>query len=254
MTEGAPEVATAYYYRSASLLKEIAEVLGKSDDAKKYGELAENIRNAYRFTCMQDGVIESDRQCEYVRPIAFGLLNEDEAETAADTLNAMIIKNGYHLNTGFLSTPDLCRVLAEHGHSDTAYRLLLQEECPGWLYAVKKGATTIWETWDGIRADGTVHDSLNHYSYGAVSGWLLSGVCGIAMNAGKLTVKPCPDKSIGFAEGCWKSPYGEIKSAWYCEENQIRFVISVPCAADIELPDGQKHSVGKGDYSYEVSL
>ena len=254
MTEGAPEVATAYYYRSASLLKEIAEVLGKREDAEKYGELAENIRNAYRFTCTKDGVIESDRQCEYVRPIAFGLLNKDEAQNAADTLNAMIIKNGYHLNTGFLSTPDLCRVLAEHGHSDTAYKLLLQEECPGWLYSVKKGATTIWETWDGIRADGTVHDSLNHYSYGAVSGWLLNGVCGIAMNAGKLTVKPCPDKSIGFAEGCWKSPYGEIKSAWYCEENQIRFVISVPCAADIELPDGQKHSVGKGDYSYEVSL
>ena len=254
MTEGAPEVATAYYYRSASLLKEIAEVLGKSDDAKKYGELAENIRNAYRFTCTKDGVIESDRQCEYVRPIAFGLLNEDEAQAAADTLNAMILRNTYHLNTGFLSTPDLCRVLAEHGHSDTAYRLLLQEECPGWLYAVKKGATTIWETWDGIRADGTVHDSLNHYSYGAVSGWLLSGVCGISMNAGKLTVKPWPDRSIGYAEGCWKSPYGEIRSAWKYEDNRICFTISVPCAAVIELPDGQKHSVENGDYSYEVSL
>lgn len=88
----------------------------------------------------------------------------------------------YHLNTGFLSTPFLCKVLSEHGYADTAYRLLLQDICPGWLYAVKKGATTIWETWDGVREDGTVHDSLNHYSYGAVVGWLFDSVCGIRVS------------------------------------------------------------------------
>ena len=108
-----------------------------------------------------------------------------EVREAADALADLVVKNGYHLNTGFLSTPDLCRVLAENGHADTAYRLLLQEECPSWLYAVKKGATTIWETWDGVRDDGTVHDSLNHYSYGAITGWLFDGVCGISLKAGK---------------------------------------------------------------------
>ena len=121
-----------------------------------------------------------------MRPIAFGLLEAEEEQQAADDLNELVIQSGYHLNTGFLSTPDLCRVLSDHGHADTAYRLLLQEDCPGWLYAVKCGATTIWETWDGIRPDGTVHDSLNHYSYGAISGWLFSGVCGIRMTAGNV--------------------------------------------------------------------
>ena len=101
----------------------------------------------------------------------------------ADELNELVVKNGYHLNTGFLATPFLCSVLADHGHTDTAYKLLLQDTCPSWLYAVKKGATTIWETWDGVRADSTVHDSLNHYSYGAISGWLFNGVCGIRLCA-----------------------------------------------------------------------
>ena len=143
MMFGAPEVATAYYFRSASLLSRIAGILGRPEDEKRFREIAENARLAYRRCCLKNGQIKSDRQCEYVRPIAFGLLDGDEVQAAADALNELVVKNGYHLNTGFLSTPDLCRVLAENGHANTAYMLLLQTDCPGWLYAVKKGATTI---------------------------------------------------------------------------------------------------------------
>ncbi len=253
-TEGAPEVATAYYYRSASLLAQIAEVLRKPEDASRYAEIAEKAKKAYRFCCLKDGQIISDRQCEYVRPIAFGLLDGEENQQAADALNALVIKNGYHLNTGFLSTPDLCRVLAENGHTDTAYKLLLQKDCPGWLYEVKQGATTIWETWDGVRPDGTVHDSLNHYSYGAVCGWLFSGVCGIQPEAGKLTIRPYPHPSLGHAEAKWLSPVGEIRSEWQYENDQILMNISVPVPAEIILPDGRKYQVKAGAYSYEVSL
>ena len=253
-TEGAPEVATAYYYRSASLLAQIAEVLRKPEDASRYAEIAEKAKKAYRFCCLKDGQIISDRQCEYVRPIAFGLLDGEENQQAADALNALVIKNGYHLNTGFLSTPDLCRVLAENGHTDTAYKLLLQKDCPGWLYEVKQGATTIWETWDGVRPDGTVHDSLNHYSYGAVCGWLFSGVCGIQPEAGKLTIRPYPHPSLGHAEAKWLSPVGEIRSEWQYENDQILMNIAVPVSAEILLPDGRKYQVKAGAYSYEVSL
>lgn len=252
--EGAPEVATAYYYRSASLLSEIAGILGKPEDASRYARIAENAKKAYRFTCTQEGRITSDRQCEYVRPIAFGLLDGEENQAAADKLNELVVQNGYHLNTGFLSTPDLCRVLAEHGHVDTAYRLLLQEDCPGWLYAVKKGATTIWETWDGVRPDGTVHDSLNHYSYGAICGWLFSGVCGITLEAGKLRIAPTPHPSLGFARAKWLSPVGEIRSGWAYEEGRLRFHIAVPIPAVIQLPDGQTHAVQKGEYRYEIPV
>ena len=252
--EGVPEVATAYYFRSASLLSRIAGILGHSQDASRFAQIAENAKKAYRFCCLKDGRITSDRQCEYVRPIAFGLLYGKENQQAADALNELVIKNGYHLNTGFLSTPDLCRVLAENGHIDTAYQLLLQQECPSWLYAVKKGATTIWETWDGVRPDGTVHDSLNHYAYGAICGWLMSGVCGIRLEAGSLTLRPYPHPSLGHAEAKWLSPVGEIRSGWRYTNDRLHFEIDVPVPAEIILPDGGKHQVKAGEYSYEISL
>lgn len=252
MLHGAPEVATAYYFRSASLLARIAEVLGKADDAEKYAEIAENAKKAYRFACIKDGKIVSERQAEYVRPIAFGLLDGEEAQNAADDLDELVKKNNDHLNTGFLSTPFLCSVLADHHHVDTAYRLLLQDTCPSWLYAVKKGATTTWETWDGVRQDGTVHDSLNHYSYGAISGWLFSGVCGIRLSEGKLSLVPRPDPSLGFAKAKWDSPVGVIKSGWEYQNDKLIFHFSVPVPAHVELPNGEKHEITPGSFTFEL--
>ena len=253
MMFGAPEVATAYYFRSASLLSRIAGILGRPEDEKRFREIAENARLAYRRCCLKNGQIKSDRQCEYVRPIAFGLLDGDEVQAAADALNELVVKNGYHLNTGFLSTPDLCRVLAENGHANTAYMLLLQTDCPGWLYAVKKGATTIWETWDGVREDGSVHDSLNHYSYGAISGWLFSGVCGIRLEAGKLTIRPCPDPALGYADAAWRSPVGTIRSAWEYREGKLLFDFALPVPATIELPNGKRYET-TGEVHDEILL
>ena len=254
MMFGAPEVATAYYFRSAALMAEISKILGRKENAKHYAETAINARKAYRFTCTDNGTIKSDRMCEYVRPVAFGLLKKNEVPAAVDELNKLVENNKYHLNTGFLSTPDLCRVLAENGHADTAYRLLLQDECPGWLYAVKKGATTIWECWDGVRPDGTVHDSLNHYSYGAIAGWFFSGACGISLKAGQLTIAPHPGRELGFAEAEWHSPAGTIKSAWIYENDKLIFTGEVPVPAVIRLPNGESHEITKGDYRYELLL
>jgi len=254
MMFGAPEVATAYYYRSADLLSRIAEILGKTDDAQQYAELAANVRKAYRHTCTKKGEIRSERQAEYVRPIAFGLLDEEEIPKAAWQLHALVERSGWQLNTGFLSTPLLCGVLADNGYTETAYRLLLQDKCPSWLYAVKKGATTIWETWDGIREDGTVHDSFNHYSYGAISGWLLQGVCGIRLQAGKLRICPRPDRSLSHAEGTWQSPVGRIESSWHYEDDRIRFRFRLPVPAVIELPDGRTYDADAGEVQDEVLL
>ena len=251
---GAPEVATAYFYRSACVLSEIAEVLGKAEDAEYYAAVAENAKKAYRFACTENGRVVSDRQCAYVRPVAFGLLEGEEAKAAVNDLAALVEKNGCRLNTGFLSTPDLCRVLADHGHVDTAYRLLLNETCPGWLYAVKKGATTVWETWDGVREDGTAHDSLNHYAYGAVSGWLFSGVAGIRLDRGNLTLAPNPDPALGFAKARWASPVGTVKSEWTYKEDKLIFTFTVPVPAEITLPDGETYTVEKGEHRYELPV
>ena len=199
---------------------------------------------------IDNGRTHSDRQCAYVRPIALGLLDPEDERQAAEDLNELVQKMDYHLNTGFLSTPFLCKVLSEHGYADTAYRLLLQDTCPGWLYAVKKGATTIWETWDGVREDGTVHDSLNHYSYGAVCGWLFSGVCGIRLENGKVTIAPEPYPALQYAKAAYDSPVGTIVSGWKYEGDQVSYEFTIPSnvTAEVILPDGRRETLSAGTY------
>ena len=244
-------VGTAYLAYSGRLLAEVADALGKAEDAETYRGTSANAVKAYRAAFTDNGVITSDHQCEYVRTIAFALLGGEEARTAAAALNKMVVENGYHLNTGFLSTPFLCDVLAKYGYTDTAYKLLLQPDAPGWLYEVGKGATTVWETWTGIDADGKPHDSLNHYSYGAICGWLFGGVCGIHYADGALTIAPTPDKSLGWAKASYDSPAGRIVSGWHYNGDTVTYEFEIPAnvTADVTLPDGRKMQLAPGKYT-----
>ena len=243
-TKGAPKSATAYYFYSTKLLSKIAAILGKEEDAKGYEELSEKIRRAYLNRFTEDGIVHSDRQCDYLRPLQFGIL--DRKEENAKILNEMIVRNGYHLNTGFLSTPFLCPILCEYGYVDTAYRLLLQESAPSWLYAVKKGATTIWESWTGLEeADNA---SLNHYSYGAVSGWLVGGVCGIHVDNGKVTIRPYPNEQLKYAKAEYRSPLGRIASSWryFSDGIEYEFIVPANASAELILPNGEKRTLESG--------
>lgn len=239
------KVATAFFAYSGKQLAEIAEILGKTEDAEHFKETACKAGKAYRFIATKDGKIHSDRQADYVRALAFELLDGAEAVQAAKDLNELVKKCEYHLNTGFLSTPNLCRVLADNGYVETAYRLLLQDTMPGWLYEVKKGATTIWENWDGINEKGEPKASLNHYSYGAVAGWLFDGVCGIHVENREITISPKPCGLLKYARASYLAPCGEIESAWRYEKDQIIFEVSIPAntSARILLPDGREEKI-----------
>lgn len=252
---GEPEVGTAYLSYSSRLLSEMAEELGKVEDAAHYGEAAKKAREAYRRVYTENGVIhEKKRQCLYVRPMALDLLTEAEKLAAAKTLAEMIRKNNNHLNTGFLSTAYLCRMLSDYGQTETAYDLLLQENSPSWLYEVKKGATTIWESWLGIDEKGDIRSSFNHYSLGAVSGWLVDSVCGIRVSDGDITVTPKPDKRLGWAKGAYDSPYGRIESSWRYEGSACTFLVTVPSGTEalITLPDGTQHRKGSGTWEFSI--
>ncbi len=242
LTKGAPEVPTAYLAYSSCLLSKDAKLLGKDEEYQKYLDYSKHVKQAYCHKFLKNGKIENDRQACYIRPIALDVLNEEEKKQAAKDLNELIIKNDYHLNTGFLSTAYLCPVLTEYGYVDTAYKLLLQTSAPSWLYEVRHGATTIWERWDGIKEDGSVHDSLNHYAYGAISGWLFKYVAGINLDYGKLTIKPYPSKELGYIDCEYKSPLGIIKSSWQYKDDHIYFKIEVPCniKAKIVLPNSEE--------------
>ena len=253
---GVPEVATAYLSYSASLMAEIAGVLGETADSESFRALAENAKKAYQLLQMDENGVprKTSRQCEYVRPLAFGLAGN--AEKTAEALNRLIRENDYHLNTGFLSTPYLCGMLTKYGYHDTACRLLLQESVPSWLYAVENGATTIWETWDGRRADGTVHDSFNHYSYGAVVGWLFADVAGIRVEGERIRIAPCPDAQLSFAGAQYGSPLGRIGSRWEIRGGEVLYTVTIPAGrtAELCLPGAETMSVGAGTHTFTGEL
>lgn len=249
------EVATAYYAYSARLLSEIAEVLGKDADADRYRELANMVKAAYRHTFTKDGLVESDRQCRYVRPVALDLLSESDKRRNVERLNRMVIANGYRIATGFLTTPFILPVLTDYGYVETAYRMAQNRERPGWLYEVDKGATTIWENWNGIDDKGVPRDSLNHYSLGAVTGWLFTRVAGItpiAPGFAKIQIKPVPGGNLSSVSCSYESAAGRIESAWHRSGLDLTFDISVPAETRLVLPDGTIHEVSPGSHTFTV--
>ena len=251
LLNGVPDIATAYYAYSSRMFSEIAKVLGHDADAKYYLEIYEHAKAAYRSIELQNGHIHSERQCRYVRPLQMGLLDEEDAKRAASDLNDLVVKNNYHLNTGFLTTPHLCSVLAEYGYVETAYRLLLQEDIPGWLFQVKQGATSVWESWEG-NTGSTGVASLNHYSKGAVVSWLIEGVCGIRANAWEIIIKPQPCHMMQYASASYKSPHGTIKSGWRYLNDQVEYTVTIPsnCTAVFIKQDGTRKKLQPGKHVF----
>ena len=251
---GHAEIATAFLAQGCLLMQEMAERLGKREDAEFFRDAYEKARAAYRYLYVKDGRIDSDRQCLYVRPIAHELLSEEEKKLAVGDLVKLIRKNRNQIGTGFMTTGYLCNVLTDFGYASVAYDLFLQTEQPSWLYEVRQGATTIWEGWYGIQKDGSRSGSHNHYSLGVISEWMMSRVLGIVVSDGSLTVRPYPDRRLGFAEGSYDSPLGKIKSAWRYEGEEILYTVEIPCNSDatVILPDGQTCKAAPGIHHFRT--
>ncbi|MFE6077470.1 family 78 glycoside hydrolase catalytic domain [Paenibacillus sp. NPDC057886] len=239
-----PDVATAYLAYSTRLLAEMASVLGKAELAQEYNLRYEKIRKVYNTYFIKDnGTILENRQAPNVRTLAFGLAETQKEQAVADRLAEMVVEQNYHLNTGFLSTPFILHVLADHGYSEIAFRLLEQTSDPSWLYAVSHGATTIWESWRGIKPDGELTGSLNHYSYGAVCDFLFSSIAGIrplweTPGFKHVLIKPMVGGTLTHASATFESPYGMIKSGWLKSEGGVTYDFGIPAnsKATVILP------------------
>lgn len=232
-----PDVATAYYAYSTRLVAEMANLLGKSEEENKYRSLYSKIKRVYNQYFIQDnGVIIEDRQAPNARTLAFDLANEDKKQVVAHKLAQYVIEQNYVLNTGFLSTPFILHALADNGYADVAFRLLEQDACPSWLYAVSKGATTIWESWRGVKPDGELSGSLNHYSYGAVCDFLFSGIAGIQSEWNQagfkhIVIKPLVGGTLTHASATYESPYGTIQSSWKKHDHKVSYSFTIPVNA-----------------------
>ncbi len=259
-------ISTAYFANSAKMVAKIAHLLGNACDAEKYERLSEKIGLSFCRTFLDEGGhIKNGFQSIYADAIRFGILPEKAHQAAVEDLEKDVDKHNDHLMTGFPGTPHLLFALADCGREDTAFRLLMQESCPSWLYPVKCGATSIWERWDALQEDGSVNEeqvgssnmvSFNHYAYGAVGEFLYSRVAGLEpVESGYKHFKVAPIAGGGLtcAKACYQSPYGMILVEWAMREDQtFSLFVTVPpnTSATVCLPDKQQFEVGSGEHRY----
>ncbi len=247
-----PEVSTAYTAYCFRLFAEIAEEISDPDTAREYADLAEKVTGSYQaMRKLPEFSLDTDRQAMLVRPLAFDLLDEEQRAFAKQRLLKALENYGWRLGTGFLSTPLILYVLAQID-LEAAFKLLENEAMPGWLFMPKSGATTVWESWEGIHAQGGIA-SLNHYSKGAVCAWLFDSLCGIRMaGENRFVIWPLAGGMLAHAKANYQSVYGNVESGWEKKDGKTVYTVTVPanCTAEIRL-GGKIETVTAGTYIFE---
>lgn len=256
-------INTAYFAHSAHLISKIAEVLGKTEDKKKYQSLYKNIAAAFENKFFnEDGSIKNNKgtQTGYLLAIHFELLESETKEKAQKHLLEEIEKADYHLGTGFLGTPILPKVLDDMGEIDLMYKILFKETYPSWFYSINQGATTMWERWNSYsKKDGfnpQSMNSLNHYAYGAVGQWMYERIAGVApIEPGYKTIRiaPQPNKRLTFASVKVNTPYGETASSWRIENNIFYLDVVIPpnTTAEISIPSNKIETLEVNGNTFE---
>lgn len=244
------EECTAYLHFTMKHMAEAAAALGKAEDAALFEEYARGAAGAYEYLFLRDGIPDTDRQAKLIRPLAFGIAEGETKSALEERLAKAVESRGYRIGTGFLSTPFVLGTLTGMGRPDLAYKMLENEEQPGWLYEVNCGATTVWENWEG-----TV--SHNHYSPGAVCQWLFDTVAGIRTGGeNRFCIQPVPGGTLTHAQAVYDSPYGRVESGWKKDaDGGIVYTVVIPAntAADIMLPDGTCRRAGAGSHVFVQS-
>jgi len=254
-------VATAYLARSAEIVADTARIIGH--DPTPYDTLATATREAFaRHYVTGIGRVLSDAPTAYALALQWALLpTGSQRRHAGERLADLVRANGFRIATGFVGTPLMTDALVTAGHSDLAYRLLLEKSCPSWLYPVTMGATTIWERWDSMLPDGTINPgqmtSFNHYALGAVADWMHRSVAGLAPTAPgyrHIVVKPVPSAALTHATARHHTPYGEASVAWKRDNGRFTLDVTVPpgARATVHLPGATPLEIGHGTHTWTV--
>jgi alpha-L-rhamnosidase len=273
-------LATAYWSLIANMMSQMAHAIGKSADAKRYDDVVQNIRTAFRKAYIKDnGEVGTGTQTSYVVALYTKMAPESLEPLLVDKLVKDIEARDWHLSTGFLGTPFLLFTLADHGRSDVAYRLLLNDTYPSWGYMLSKGATTWWERWNGDTGDPSMN-SYNHYAFGSVIAWVYRYAAGIdtlpnSPGFKEIVIHPHLDSRMTAARAEYDSIYGKIVSDWKgTDAGPFSLSVTVPAntSAKVFLPaiagaqltedgnpvDAQPErgsyvvTVGSGSYKFDV--
>ncbi len=282
----------SFFAHSTQLLVNAAKTLNKIDDVEYYSIELNKIKAAFMQEFVSpNGRLTSNTQTAYSLALAFDLFPENMRDKAVERLIKNINDYQGHITTGIVGTSYISNVLTRYGKTDIAYKMLLKETNPGWLYQVKKGATTIWERWDGIQEDGSFQtasmNSFNHYALGSIGNWIYNTIAGIQRDADapggrNMIIHPIPGGGITSAKGIYDSPYGEIVSQWEIIDSAFVLKVSVPAnsTAVVYLPSEEagkiaekgniktkskemkilssaegytKILIGSGDYTFEIN-
>lgn len=267
-------VADAYLVRVLETISKISLLLGKKDDSDRYQKQASSARQAFgQEYITPSGLLVGDTQTAHALAICFRLFDKEAGLTkSASRLSHLVHQGKYRIATGFAGTPLISHALSETGNHQLAYRMLLERQCPSWLYPITMGATTIWERWDSMLPDGSINPgsmtSFNHYALGSVANWLHKVVGGISpLTPGwqKILVKPVPGGTINSAEVSYESPHGRIECSWHIggqgDTFDMTVVIPPNSTAVVVLPsrDEKKQqnggeegfSIGSGKHHFE---
>jgi alpha-L-rhamnosidase len=231
-------IAQCFFAHSTQLLINAAKVLNNTADVQRYTELLNHIKEAFlKEYVTHSGRLVSSTQTAYVLALQFDMLPESLRTQAAQRLATNVKDYDNHLTTGFLGTPYLCHVLSRFGYDTVAFKLLLQETYPSWLYPVKMGATTIWERWDGQKPDSSFQtpgmNSFNHYAYGAIGDWMYRTICGLDTyeeGAGykKIKIQPHTGGNLSYANADLQTAYGKLSSHWKISGGKFMLDVEIP--------------------------
>ncbi|MFT8349596.1 family 78 glycoside hydrolase catalytic domain [Clostridium saccharoperbutylacetonicum] len=259
-------IASAYYCYSAALVAKAAKVLGKPEIEEKYSQLSDEVRQAILEEYFSpNGRSAINTQTAMIVALYMNLVPENHRERVLNDLKNKLDEDNMHLTTGFVGTPYFCRVLSDNGANEEAYKLLLNDDYPSWLYAVKLGATTIWERWNSVLPDGSIGDtgmnSLNHYAYGSIAEWMYRNMCGInpvedVPGFRKIRLAPKPHGSLKRAKATFNSPCGHIVSGWRLKDDgALMFGFKIPfnTTAELILPDALLEKVNINNKSLSES-
>jgi alpha-L-rhamnosidase len=255
-------IGASFYGYDAKLMAEMAEALGKKEDAAKYQKLFENIKKAFAEKYILDnGHTSEDTQTTYALALYFDLFPEELAEKGAARLAEKIEKNGFKFATGFLGTKHVMLALSKYGYDDISYKIFQQTEYPSWGYSVENGSTSIWERWNSYTKDDAANSDINarmnsfsHYAFGSVAEWMFQHAVGIdTEDAGyrNIIIKPAISKEMDFINGSYKSINGNIASAWNWKGNKVEMNIEIPVntKAKVHIPTSKLSDIKEGNKS-----
>ncbi|WP_210481109.1 glycoside hydrolase family 78 protein [Naasia sp. SYSU D00948] len=260
-------VASAYLFKTAREMAETARLLGEDDDAAAFAALAGRVRSAFRHEFVAaSGRLVNESATAYALTIQFGLLDDDQRQKAGDRLAELVAQRGYKISTGFAGTPLVTDALSSTGHLAEAYSLLLEKECPSFLYPVTMGATTTWERWDSVMPDGTLNStgmtSLNHYALGAVADWLhrvVGGLQRVEPGYRRMRIAPQPGGGLTWAKVAHETAYGRVEVSWRIEGEELALDVTIPAGAEAVVvlplhPEAARVEVAHGTHSWRYEL